>query len=132
MAKVLEYKTEDVVTLDNDGDEHTSQVTYAVVDEGTAGQEVTLVTGFSRVLRKGDVVVPTDNANFYTVYTAKEWSDQWSDEERVVESVSHNKAPETRAKRVNTPALEDQESDPDAPEKKTPAKKAAASSGSGS
>lgn len=78
----LEYKTENVSTKDHDDDDRTSAVTYAVVDEGTAGQEVALRNGEARKLVKGDVVVKHGNA--HDVFSAKEWADMWADSDRVV------------------------------------------------
>lgn len=101
MAKVLKFKTHEVITLDNDGDEQESEITYAVVDKDTAGQEVALRNGTSRILVAGDVVVPAD-ANRYDVFTAKEWQDTWSDSERVADAGEAGKVsrPQDAAKKT--------------------------------
>lgn len=83
--RTLEYETREVRTRDNDGDVHTSEITYAVVDGDTAGQEVTLRNGNAHVLRKGEVVVPAGGL-YSDVFTAKDWDAMWSDSERVAEA----------------------------------------------
>jgi hypothetical protein len=82
MAKTLKFEKHAVVVRDNDGDAHDQEVTSAVVDQDTAGQEVFLRDGSARVLRAGDVVVPA-GAGKHDVFTAKEWEDTWNDDERV-------------------------------------------------
>lgn len=78
----LEFKTESIVSKDEDDDDRKSDVTYAIVDESTAGQEVPLRNGDARKLVKGDAVVKHGNA--YDVFSAKEWADMWADTDRVV------------------------------------------------
>lgn len=82
--KALKFEKHEIVTRDNEGDEHGDEVVSAVVDEGTAGQEVFLRDGTARPLRSGEVVVPVGGGK-HDVFTAKEWEDMWNDSERVVE-----------------------------------------------
>lgn len=115
----LEYTTETVVTLDNDGDKHKSDVTFAVVTDDTKGQEVVLRNGNAHELRTGDVVVKDGNA--YDVFTAKEWTATWEDSERVVDSGNILNAP------ADTSTESDPEANGDAPSGTDPATKAAPS-----
>lgn len=120
----LEYKTETVVTRDNDGDEHASDVTYAVVDDDTKGQEVILRNGVARSLNSGEIVVKHGNA--YDVFTAKEWEAMWADDERVVDA-GNITATDVAVSNDNP----SDDTDPNAPEDAVtpPAKKAATSRG---
>jgi hypothetical protein len=82
MAKSLEYKTETIRTKDNDGDVHSSELTYAVVDENTAGTEVVLRDGVARTVAKGEVVMRA--GNYYDVFSEKDWENMMNDSDRVV------------------------------------------------
>lgn len=84
--KALKFNTHDVTTLDNDGDEHVSSITYAVVDKDLAdqGEEVALRNGEARKLKAGDVVVPAGNQ--FDVFSADDWESMWSDSKRVADA----------------------------------------------
>lgn len=98
--KALKFNTHNVTTRDNDGDEHESEITYAVVDQDLAdqGEEVALRNGEARKLKAGDVVVPVGNQ--VDVFTADQWHDMWSDSERVSDAgdaLKHTKAEREKA-----------------------------------
>lgn len=82
--KTLKFEKHTVVVRDNEGDEHDNEVVSAVVDEGTAGQEVFQRDGSARPLRSGDVVVPVGGGK-HDVFTADQWDAMFNDSERVAE-----------------------------------------------
>lgn len=148
--KALKFDTHTVTTRDNDGDEHESEITYAVVDKDLAdqGEEVALRNGEARKLKDGDVVVPV-GPNACDVFTATEWHDMWSDSERVSDAgdaLKHTKAAREKADKDAEQEAKDRadyeawkanrksdDSDTDSPKDdvtaKPTAKKAASSSG---
>lgn len=156
--KTLKFEKHTVTTRDNEDDEHDTEVVSAVVDEGTAGQEVFLRDGTARPLRSGEVVVPVGGGK-HDVFTADQWDDMWNDSERVIEHGGALRSPAPKSQEdANKQAADDKEmqdfrawkasqtSEPtdttvadsndvtDAPKddvkpSSTPAKKAAASSG---
>jgi hypothetical protein len=82
--KELEFNDYDGVTTDDDGDEHTTTVRAAVIDEdlvyvkdpntgNNVRREVMTPTG-PRQVSKGDVFVETERAGVYDYLTADAWA----------------------------------------------------------
>lgn len=75
MVKAWDWQEATATTKDQDGDEHESSVTYAVVSDEQAGYEVNTLSGVVKV-QSGDVLLqnPGDNQGRVDVLSSDSWN----------------------------------------------------------